>query len=141
MLSMPANPILHRMLTDPYLYKFVASIVAPLLLWTVLVRFARSHPDILQGMYSPLKIFTWALWFCTVATGFYVVVGLSSLKTFARTQILIANFSGGVNLIYMWVKRRVDPDSFKKHEGWRPNSLGPAISGEADGSKITSPPK
>ena len=137
---MPVNSILHRILADPYLYKFVASIVAPLLLWTVLVRFTRSHPDILPGMYSPLKIFTWALWSCTVATGFYVVLGPSSLKTFARTQILIANFSGGVNLIYMWVKRRVDPDSFKKHEGWRPDSLV-AISDKADGRKTASPQK
>jgi hypothetical protein len=118
--SMLANSILHRVLTDPFLYGFISVIALPLLLWTWLAKFAQSHPDILPRIYLPLKILAWILWSCAVAAGSYSVFGPPGLKVFAKTGILISNFSLGLNLMYTWVRRRVDPDSFKKEDGWWP---------------------
>jgi hypothetical protein len=123
---MLTNFILHRVLTDPFLYAFIAAIVLPLLLWAWLVKFAQSHPDLLPGIYVPLKILAWVLWGCAVAAGSCSVFGPPGLKVFVKIGILISNFSLGLNLTYTWVRRRVDPDSFKKEDGWWPtpeNSL------------------
>jgi hypothetical protein len=115
---MLTNPILHRVFTSPFLYQWVLAMVSPLLLWAVLVRVARRHPGILPRIYPLLKILAWVLWAFAAVCGLYGLLAMPGRNIYYG--IGFALFSG-INLIYHWVRRRVDPASYiKKDYGWWP---------------------
>jgi hypothetical protein len=117
-IKMLANPILHRVLAEPLFYSFVAAMAAPYLLWAGLARAARRRPEILRRIYPRLKVLIGRLWFFGLAC--IVLSPHRELKTFIAQVSILNVFSAGMNLLRMWVGRRVDPDSFKKYEGWWP---------------------
>jgi hypothetical protein len=41
----------------------------------------------------------------------------------------MTSFLSGMNLVRTWIARRVDPDSFKKYEGWWPTPKDSSESG------------
>jgi hypothetical protein len=55
----------------------------------------------------------------TTAGSLYYVVARPGKVFFLRYAVLLP-LSYGVLLFHGWMRRRVDPDSFKKHEGWWP---------------------
>jgi hypothetical protein len=136
---MLASSIMLTALTRFRLYAFIAALASPFVFWLMVVIISRWHPGILPRIYSPLKVFIWLTYFGLVWGLLY------SLRTNQNLYIFLAiNFMNGMNLVRIWIGRRVDPDAYKKHEGWWPtrkDSLVPAISGEADSSKTASPQK
>jgi hypothetical protein len=112
---MLANSILLTAITRLRLYELVAAIASPFVFWLMVVIASRRYPGILQRIYSPLKVFIW-LTYCGLVWGL-----LYSLRTNQNRYIFVAiNFMNGMNLVRIWVGRRVDPDAYKKHEGWWP---------------------
>jgi hypothetical protein len=114
------NPVLHKLLTDPFFYLILAVIVGPFLVWAGIARAARSNPGILPRLYLPVKVLAWCAWGLTFVWGAFIFVNHQSWRTFSGGELLIINLFNGLNLIRTWIGRRVDPDSFKKHEGWWP---------------------
>ncbi len=117
---MPSDPILYRVLTNPWFYRWVVAMVSPFLIWAVLVRVSHSKPDILSRIYPGLKVTAWALWAFFVAWGLFGLFGVPERKTFYGINGIFSGLMGGINLMHSWVRRRVDPDSFKTYEGWWP---------------------
>jgi hypothetical protein len=117
---MPSDPILYRVLTNPWFYQWVVAMVLPFLIWAVLAKLSRNHPGILPRSYPWLKGLAWGTWALFVAAGLYDLFGASERKIFFRTPWILGAFSSGINLVYHWVRRRVDPDSIKTYEGWWP---------------------
>jgi uncharacterized membrane protein YfcA len=117
---MPSYPILYRVLSDPWLYRWVVAMVLPFLIWAVLAKLSRNHPGTLPRSYPWLKVLTWGTWGLFVASGLYALFGISESKAFFRTSLTLGAFSSGINLVYHWVRRQVDPDAYKKYEGWWP---------------------
>jgi hypothetical protein len=113
---MPANPILHRMLHNPYFYLWIAALALPFLFWAILARLARNNPGVLPRVYPVLKVLTWGMWFAALAAACFRLFW-PDVKMYLPSFIGI---SGGMNLVHNWVRRRVDPDSYKKYEGWWP---------------------
>ncbi|MGB9121185.1 MAG: hypothetical protein WCE73_11240 [Candidatus Angelobacter sp.] len=119
---MASNPTFYRVLANAWLYRWMVAMVLPFLIWAVLVKLSRNHPGILPRSYPWLKVLTWGAWVLFVASGLYGLVGISETKTFFRTFWTLGAFSSGTNLVYHWVRRRVDPDAYKKTEGWWPTA-------------------
>ena|SRR5579864_755424 len=117
---MLSDPILHRVLTNPWFYRWVVAMVLPFLIWAVLVKLARNHPAILRQAFPWLKVVVWGAWAIFVAAGLYSLFGASDWMTFFRTSWILGAVYSGINLVYHWVRRRIDPDSVKTHEGWWP---------------------
>ncbi len=136
---MLANSILLTELIRSRLYELIAAIASPFVFWLMVVIVSRRHPGILRRIYAPLKVFIWLTYLGMVWGLLY------SLRTNQNLYIWLAiNFTNGMNLVRIWVGRRVDPNAFKKYEGWWPtwkDSLVPVVSGEAHNSEIASPPK
>jgi hypothetical protein len=116
---MASNSIFYRVLNDPWVYRWVVAMVLPLLIWAVLVKLARNHPAILHQSHPWLKVVAWGAWAIFVAAGLYGLFGTSE-RSFFRAFWTLGAFSSGINLLYHWVRRRVDPDSVKTYEGWWP---------------------
>jgi hypothetical protein len=117
---MLTDPILHRVLTNPWFYRWVVAMVLPFLIWAVVAKLSRNHPEILPRSYPWLKGLAWGAWALFVASGLYGLFGASERTTFFRTPWILGAFSSGINLVYHWVRRRVDPSAYKKYEGWWP---------------------
>jgi hypothetical protein len=117
---MLTDHILHRGLTNPWFYRWVVAMVLPLLIWAVVAKLSRNHPEILPRSYPWLKGFAWGAWAFFVASGLYGLFGASERTTFFRTSWILGTFSSGINLVYHWVRRRVDPNAYKKYKGWWP---------------------
>ncbi len=116
---MASNPILYRVLNDPWVYRWMVAMVLPFLIWAVLVKLARKHPAILRQSYPWLKVVAWGAWAIFVALGLYSLYATSE-RSFFRAFWTLGAFSSGINLLRSWVRRRVDPDSIKTYEGWWP---------------------
>ncbi|HEY2363158.1 MAG TPA: hypothetical protein VGK36_18700 [Candidatus Angelobacter sp.] len=121
---MLSDPILHRVLTNPWFYRWVAAVVSPLLIWAVLVRLSQSEPDILSRIYPGLKLAAWTLWASFVVWSLFGLSGVPERKTFYGINLVFFGLMGGTNLMHSWVRRRVDPDSVKTDEGWWPAPKG-----------------
>ena len=117
---MPSDPILSRVLTNPWFYRWVVAMVTPLLIWAALVRLSHSKPDILSRVYPVLKATAWVLWAFFVAWILFGLSGALEWKTFYGVNLILFGLNGGTNLMHSWVRRRVDPDSVKTEEGWWP---------------------
>jgi hypothetical protein len=115
---MLANPTLHRVLTTPFFYLFLVAMVVPFLLWAGIAGAARRRREVLRRIYPGLKVLIGRLWFFGLAC--IVLSPHRELKTFIAQVSILNVFSAGMNLLRMWVGRRVDPDLFKKYEGWWP---------------------
>jgi flagellar biosynthesis protein FliR len=112
---MLANSILLTAVTRSRLYEFIAAIASPFVFWLMVVIISRWHPGILPRIYPPIKVFLWLTYFALVWGLLY------SLRTNQNLYIFMAiNFTNGMNLVHTWIRRRVDPDSYKKYEGWWP---------------------
>jgi hypothetical protein len=85
---------------------------------------SRRHPGILRRIYPPLKVFTWVLIF---GLGWGLLYSVRANQT--RYVFLMTSFLSGMNLVRTWIARRVDPDSFKKYEGWWPTPKDSSESG------------
>ena len=110
-----ANSVLPRVLAEPRLYEFIVAIAAPLAFWLMVAIVSRRHPGILRRIYAPLKVFIWLTYLGMVWGLLY------SLRTNQNLYIWLAiNFMNGMNLVRIWIGRRVDPNAFKKYEGWWP---------------------
>ena len=121
---MLANSILLTAVTRFRLYELIAAIVSPLVFWLVVVIVSRRHPEILPRIYPPLKVFVWLTYFGLVWGLLY------SLRTNQNLYISMAiNFMNGMNLVRIWIGRRVDPDAYKKYEGWWPTPKDSSGSG------------
>ncbi len=117
---MVGHPILYRVLSDPWLYRWVVAMVLPFLIWAVLAKLSHSRPDILPTIYPALKVIAWGIWVSFVVWDLYGLSGRLEWKTFYGTNAILGGLMGGTNLIHSWVRRRVDPDSVRKYEGWWP---------------------
>lgn len=119
---MLSNPILYRVLTQPFLYQWVLATVFPLLLWAILVKLARHYPGILPYALRWLKFFAWGLWFAEIACGLYCLIWHPGMSVFLMLQMLLFAVFGGINFMYHWVRRRVDPEAYVKKGdyGWWP---------------------
>jgi uncharacterized protein YhhL (DUF1145 family) len=115
---MLANPTLHRVLTMPLFYFFLAAMAVPLLLWAGIARAARRRPEILRCIYPRVKTLIGWLWFVGLAC--VVLLPHPELKIFVSRLSVLNVLLSGMNLLRMWIGRRIDPDSFKKYEGWWP---------------------
>ncbi|HWF06247.1 MAG TPA: hypothetical protein VHA06_21345 [Candidatus Angelobacter sp.] len=115
---MLANPTLHRVLTTPFFYLFLVAMVVPFLLWAGIAGAARRRREVLRRIYPRLKVLIGRLAFL----GLVCVVLLPHHEFMTLVgQISILNlFLAGMNLLRMWIGRRVDPASYKKYEGWWP---------------------
>jgi len=119
--QMPTNSILYRILTQPFLYQWVLATVSPLLFWAVLVKLARYNPGILPRIYPLLKGLAWGLWASVVAWGLCGLFGIPERQNFYKINGIIVALAGGTNLMYHWVRRRVDPQAYvKTSDGWWP---------------------
>src|SRR5579871_5873319 len=105
---MASNPILYRVLNDPWVYRWMVAMVLPFLIWAVLVKLARKHPAILRQSYPWLKVVAWGAWAIFVALGLYSLYATSE-RSFFRAFWTLGAFSSGINLLRSWVRRRVDP--------------------------------
>jgi hypothetical protein len=127
---MLSNLTLYRALTKPFLYQWVLATVLPFLLWAVLAKIARRDPGILPHVLPWLKVLAYGLWFSSAAWGLY---SLWPGKTFHAINAVFVALSGGTQLIYDWVRRRVDPRAnVKERDGWKPT---PKDSQEAGSGK------
>ena len=117
------NPILYRVLTNPFLYQWVLATVFPLLVWAVLVKLARRSQGILPHVLPWLRVLAWGLWFSLIPWGLYCLFTQLGSEIFFKVQILISATYGGTNLMYHWVRRRVHPEAYVKepNEGWWPS--------------------
>jgi hypothetical protein len=133
------NPILHRILTMPLFYFALAAMVLPFLLWAGIARAARRRPKVLRRIYPRLKVLIGRLAFL----GLVCVVLLPHHEFMTLVgQISILNlFLAGMNLLRMWIGRRVDPNLFKKYEGWWTDAkrFGAAIVSKNRGSTPAAP--
>jgi hypothetical protein len=115
------NPVLHRILTSPPLYAWLASAAAPFLGWAILVRVSRNYPHILQRAYPVVKVLALSLWFANAGCFcLYALYAWPTKKLLWLISLVLIGLSGATNIVFMKLRRRVDPDSFKKHEGWWP---------------------
>jgi hypothetical protein len=105
---MVGDPILYRVLTNPWLYRWVVAMVLPLLIWAVLVKISRNHPGILPRAYPMLRVFAWGIWASFIAWGLYGLIGTAERKNFYAINGIIFGLLSGTNLMYHWVRRRVD---------------------------------
>ena len=117
---MPSDPILHRVLTNPWFYTWVVAMVLPFLIWAVLAKLSHSRPEILPRIYPVLKVIAWGIWVSFVVWALYGLSGRLERKTFYGINGILWGLMGGTNLLHSWVRRRVAPDSAKKYEGWWP---------------------
>jgi hypothetical protein len=122
---MLANPTLHRVLTTPLFYFFLAAMVAPCLLWAGIARAAHRRPEILRRIYPRLNALMGRLAFLGLVC--VVLLPHHELMTLVGQISILNVFLGGMNLLRMWIGRRVDPDSFKKYEGWWPTPKDSAL--------------
>lgn len=119
--------MIDRVLADPVFPKFIAALVSPFLLWVAIAMMARRRPQVLPRIYPAVKIVTWGLWISAVAWCAYSFYG--SPNHFYRTYAVFWPFYGGTNLIYQWMRRRVDPTANqpKAVEGWWPAPKDKAV--------------
>jgi len=117
------NPIVYRVFTHPLPYQWVLATVFPLLVWAVLVKLARRSPGILPPVLQWLRGLAWGLWFFLILWGLYCLFAGVGSGVFFTVQPLIFATLGGTNLMYHWVRRRVNPEAYVKepNEGWWPS--------------------
>jgi hypothetical protein len=115
------NPVLHRILTSPPLYAWLASAAAPFLLWAILVRVSRDYSHVLQRAYPVAKVLAWTLLYANAGWSLYGLYAVAAKKLFWPIALVLIGVCGSTNIIFMKLRRRVDADSFKKHEGWWPS--------------------
>jgi len=117
----PSDPILHRVFTNPWFYTWVLAMFLPLLIWATLAKLSHSRPDILPRIYPVLRVIAWGIWGTFVVWVLYGLSGRLERKTFYGISGIFWGLMGGANLMHSWVRRRVDPESVKPHEGWWPS--------------------
>jgi hypothetical protein len=119
---MLSNPILYRVLTNPFLYQWVLATALPFLLWAELAKIARRDPGIWPQVLPWLKVLAVGLWFSSAAWGFYTLSAPQG-KVFYEINAILITLSGGTQLVYGWARQRVDPGAnVKERDGWRPTS-------------------
>jgi hypothetical protein len=119
---MLSNPIVHRILASPLFYQWLLATVSPFVIWAVLAMLSRRHPGILERVFPFLRILVWGLWGAAIGVSlyniFFIVPGTSHF--YVHTAIPVS-LSGGMNLVYRWVRDRVSPPRAKEPEyGWLP---------------------
>lgn len=117
---MASNSAFYRVVANPWLYRWMVAMVLPFLIWAVLVKLSRNHQAILRRSHPWLKVLAWGTWALFIASGLYGLFGTSERVTFFRAYWTLGAFSSGINLLYHWVRRRLDPDAYKKYEDWWP---------------------
>ena len=123
---MADHSILNRVLREPFLYLYLAAAIFPFLFWAALAKLSRNRPDILPHVYPLLKVLIWVAYASMVGFGLYSVFDIWSPRRAYRVFVVLMVLSQGFNFVYHWVRRRVDPASYKKFEGWWPSPKGSA---------------
>ena len=115
------------MLTNPHLYEFLLALALPHVFWVLLAILAARNPRLLPRLYPFLRALAWTL----LGSALAWMSGALFFHTknfYAINAILIA-LSGGTNLVYSWVRRRVSPGPMVKEpdHGWWPTPKEPYV--------------
>jgi hypothetical protein len=100
---------------------FLIALSLPLLFWAILAKAVRRRPEFLPRIYPVLKIAAWGAWGAAVLT---IATELVFGGLHPRYWPYISAFSGGIQLVHSWARRKVDPTAFGENspDGWWPSS-------------------
>jgi len=115
---MSINFIWQRMLAPPFLDLALAAIVFPIMLWVVIAKIAENHPGLLPRIYDVVEMLTWGLWIADAALLVYCLNPRPHNIYSMRVVLLL--LSVGVQSVYSWIRRRVDPGVRHQGYGWWP---------------------
>ena len=101
---------------------FVIAMVTPGVIWALLAIFSRRSPGLLLSAQPVLKVLAWTFYLAAGLCCLAGVFGIPSHQTFFKIFPALTASSGGMNLVYGWVRRKVDPSAFhrKPDSGWWP---------------------
>src|SRR5579884_1587886 len=107
---------LYRLFSYPLFPLWAIALVLPFLLWAVLAKLSRKDPSVLSRIYPGLKVLVFGLWIAMSMIWILHMGGhLPHINIFALSLVYISLY-GGLVQMYHWVRRRINPDSYKKRE-------------------------
>jgi hypothetical protein len=106
------------MFAPPFLDLALAAIVFPIALWVAIAKIAENHPGLLPRVYDVVEMLTWGLWIADAALLVYCLNPRPDKIHSMRVILFI--LSAGVQLVYSWIRRRVDPVVRHPGYGWWP---------------------
>ena len=98
------------------IYAFIVAVITPFLIWALVASMARRHPRLLEQIYPVVKNLAWVLYVGAVVL---VLFGMGD-SIDRKIGSIGVTFSGGFNLMYGWMRRRVELEPKASTGGWWP---------------------
>ncbi len=109
------------MFAPPFLDLALAAIVFPIMLWVVIAKIAENHPGLLPRIYDVVEMLTRGLWIADAALLVYCLNPRPhNIYSMRVVLLLLFLLSVGVQSVYSWIRRRVDPGVRHQGYGWWP---------------------